>query len=233
MNGNFKDTRLIEAFDHIDPKYIAEVGESLKLRSVYSKDREYKKPPFSFHVKQIIALVGCLILLSAAFPVFNYAVKFINSFAAGWGSGTDNVSDTLEIPDTTEELVSDFDPNYVLTEEDRALFEAALKKEFNKKEVNWNIYHFYGKCGDSIIYWNDVWTCMYREIIIEDYVFATPNGERIRVQNGESIYTLEEAYEKGIVTYPDIVQINKVHLGVYGFTGGHIDDYKINYPYSY
>ena len=32
MNGYFKDTRLIEAFDQIDPKYIAEVGESLKLR---------------------------------------------------------------------------------------------------------------------------------------------------------------------------------------------------------
>jgi hypothetical protein len=65
---------------------------------------------------------------------------------------------------------------------------------------------------------------MYREIIIEDYLFTTPHGERIRVQNGESVCTLEEAYEKGIVTYADIIQINKAHLRFSGFTGGHIDD---------
>ncbi len=229
MNANFKDLRLIEAFDYIDPKYIAEVGESLKLRSV--QDKEYVKPTFGKQIKQVALLVGCLLLLSCAFPVFNYVLEVINSMAAGWGSGTENVSDTLEIPETTEELVSDFDPNYVLTEEDRARFAAVLKKEFNKKEVNWNIYHFYGKCGDSIIYWNDVWTCMYREVIIEDYVFATPNGERIQVQNGESIYTLEEAYEKGIVTYADIVQINKAHLMVFGIPGSHIGDITTYFPY--
>jgi hypothetical protein len=104
MNVNFKDTRLVEAFDCIDPKYIAEVGESLKLRSVRSKGEEYKKQPFSFHVKQILALVGCLILLSVAFPTVNYAVKFINSFAASWGSvatedsQTETFSETIDSP---------------------------------------------------------------------------------------------------------------------------------------
>lgn len=220
----FKDKRILEALEYIDEKYIDDVFDVLK-EPIYSKGGNLKISHFK-RWRHYLAAAACLLVLALATPLFTHLPEIINSFAAGWGSETDDVSDTLDIPETTEELVSDFDPNYVLTEEDRALFEAAIKKEFNKKEVNWNIYHFYGKCGDSIIYWNDVWTCMYREIIIEDYVFATPNGERIRVQNGESIYTLEEAYEKGIVTYADIVQINKVHLGVYGFTGGHIVDYK-------
>lgn len=112
MNGNFKDLRLIEAFDYIDPKYIAEVGESLKLRSVYAK--EYVKPTFGKQVKQIALLVGCLLLLSCAFPVVNYAVRVISSFAAGWGSETtENLYETeipenTEFPDNTEYIYGDY-----------------------------------------------------------------------------------------------------------------------------
>lgn len=223
MNGNFKDIRLIEAFDYIDPKYIAEVGESLKLRSV--QDKEYVKPTFGKQVKQIALLVGCLLLLSCAFPVFNYVLEVVNSMAAGWGSATNTENDTLEVQESTEEAVSDFDPNYVLTEEDVARFKATLKKHFGIVEEDLNDYHFYGKCGDSIIYWNDVWTCAYREVIIGDCIFITPNGERVQVFNGDSLYTLEEAYSKGIVSYADVVQIFNHHIGSEGFWGERIKDY--------
>lgn len=218
----FKDKRILEALEYIDEKYIDDVFDVLK-EPTYSKGGNLKISPFK-RWRHYLAAAACLLVLALAMPIFGMVADVINSFAAGWGSGTDNVSNTLEIPDTTEELVSDFDPNYVLTEEDRALFEAALKKEFNENEVNWNVYHFYGKCGDSIIYWNDVWTHMYREVIIEDYLFITPNGERVQVFNGDSIYTLEEAYSEGIISYADLVQIYKHHTGCEGLVGKHLDD---------
>ena len=83
MNGYFKDTRLIEAFDQIDPKYIAEVGESLKLRSVYSKDEEQPKSKLLINFKQIAALAACVLLLALAAPMFTHLPEIINSFAAG------------------------------------------------------------------------------------------------------------------------------------------------------
>ena len=94
MNGYFKDTRLIEAFDYIDPKYIAEVGESLKLHSVYTKEGEQKRSPFRTHLIQITALVACVLLLALAAPMFTHLPEIINSFAAG---GTEDET-TEEVP---------------------------------------------------------------------------------------------------------------------------------------
>ena len=116
MNGNFKDQRLIEAFDYIDPKYIAEVGESLKLRSVADKpSTTYTKPsPFKYW-KQYAALVACVLLLSLATPLFGYIAEVINSFAA---AGT--------AEETTEPEIEPYD-EYVLTEEDIEMMNAAYR----------------------------------------------------------------------------------------------------------
>ena len=102
--NNFRDTRLIEAFEYIDPKYINEVGAGLKLRSVYSKYQEYTKPSFGVHVKQLTALVGCLILLSLAFPIINFVGSIINSLNAGWGSQTTEYSSEVNTIDETDSV---------------------------------------------------------------------------------------------------------------------------------
>lgn len=86
-----EDKRLLGALDYIDEKFIAEVTESYKIFEP-SDGKITARRTLKISLRQFAALAACLILLSAAFPVINYAVKFINSFAAGWGS--DNTDDT-------------------------------------------------------------------------------------------------------------------------------------------
>ena len=126
MNGNFKDIRLIEAFDYIDPKYIAEVGESLKLRSVAEPQSvTYTKPsPFKYW-KQYVALVACVLLLSLVTPIFVYVTEIIGSHAS---AGT-----TEEITETEPQLYDE----YILTEEDLAqINEAYFRRKLKDDSVN-------------------------------------------------------------------------------------------------
>lgn len=99
--NNFRDTRLLEAFEYIDPKYIAEVGAGLKLRSVYSAEEEYAKPTLRTHVKQLTALAACVLLLVLAMPLFSHLPEIINSFAAGWVGGV-----TTEMSDASSECLN-------------------------------------------------------------------------------------------------------------------------------
>ncbi len=123
--------------------------------------------------------------------------------------------------DSTEKLISDFDPNYVLTEEDYTNFEIAHKKMF-KQDIHFERYHIYGKCGNCLVYWTDSMVCAVQEIIVEDYLFTTNSGQRIWVLYNQKIYSLNEAYDEGIVTYGDIVEINKIHVQIPAFGGGQI-----------
>lgn len=80
-----EDKRLLGALDYIDDKFIAEVTESYKIFEP-SDGKITAHRTLKISLRQFAALAACLILLSAAFPVVNYAVKIISSFAAGWGS---------------------------------------------------------------------------------------------------------------------------------------------------
>lgn len=248
-NADFKDTRILEAFDYIDPKYIAEVAESLKLRSVRTTAEAPEmtwRTPFK-HWKQFVALAACLILLSFASPVFNKVAEVISSFAAGWGSGTDNVSDTLEIPDITEEIVSDFDPNAILNEEDLAMLNAAwndyfgmnydyaktIKQAMNKSAKSYKI--FYGKCGDSIIVAEQQNITSSYFYVIGNYLFYYPQAYFIAVVNNNQFYSLYDAYREGILCYSDIIKISECHEEKFsalsdsysGQYGGYINDDEV------
>lgn len=75
-NG-FKDTRLLEALDYIDQDLIGEVAVKLKFEESAPLTEEPVmtwKTPFK-HWKRMLATVACLLLLSAAFPVLDYAVQ--------------------------------------------------------------------------------------------------------------------------------------------------------------
>ena len=92
--NDMRDTRILEAFEYIDPKYINEVGVGLKLRSVYTTE-ENTKTTFRTHFKQLATLAACVLLLVFAMPLFGYVAKVIVSFAAGT-AGTDT-----QIPNTS------------------------------------------------------------------------------------------------------------------------------------
>lgn len=126
MNANFKDLRLIEAFDYIDPKYIAEVGESLKLRSVAEpQSTTYTKPsPFKYW-KQYVAIVACALLLSMAFPVFGYIAEVINTIASGWGDVTSQISENTNLPEVTTEFIKEVTSSDINTEHETVETEPA------------------------------------------------------------------------------------------------------------
>lgn len=103
--NNFRDTRLIEAFEYIDPKYINEVGAGLKLSSVYSAEEEHTKPTLRTHVKQLATLAACVLLLSLAISTVNYVLPRFGIFIGGnAGAGTTGFTEnsTLQTESDTD-----------------------------------------------------------------------------------------------------------------------------------
>ena len=77
MRSNIKpeNRRLLEAIEYIDEDIVLGVLGGLKDPVENAVHGEYKKPSPFKHWKQFSALAACLLLLSAAFPVLNYAVQ--------------------------------------------------------------------------------------------------------------------------------------------------------------
>lgn len=84
-NGVFTDRRLLQAIDLIDPKFIAEVFDDLKVPDT-SKGYVSDKHGLHRAYRQLLALAACLILLSAAFPIAHYVLVNYDFQAGGWGS---------------------------------------------------------------------------------------------------------------------------------------------------
>lgn len=115
MNKNFRDTRLLEAFEYIDPKYVNEVGKDLKLRSVYSKDGEGSGNKMRMSLKQITVLAACALLLAFAIPLFGYVAGVVGSFVAGTaGAGSDPGRESIEdsLPEETNAEQADVNNKY-------------------------------------------------------------------------------------------------------------------------
>lgn len=236
MNGNFKDLRLIEAFDYIDPKYIAEVGESLKLRSVAEpQSATYTKPsPFKYW-KQYAALVACVLLLSMAFPVFGYVIEVINSFAA---AGTTE--------GTNDETTNDMYDEYILTAADLAeLNEAEFKYLYEEYPAGWfsdeelqelknskygkfaetveaamsrsthqNSTFYFGKYGDSIVIAHNGMLDMGYPEYEFGYRFYYRNTMML-VCHDSTYYYMSQACEMGLLTESDVKMLHDTYLEYY------------------
>lgn len=102
MRSNIKpeNRRLLEAIEYIDEDIVLGVLGELKDPAEKEVHGEYKKPSPFKHWKQLTALAACLLLLSAAFPVLNYAVQRfgIRTWEGNAGAGTEE----LEVPTQPE-----------------------------------------------------------------------------------------------------------------------------------
>ena len=114
-NG-FKDTRLLEALDYIDQDLIGEIAVKLNFEesAVLTEEPVMTwRTPFK-HWKRMLATVACLLLLSAAFPVLDYAVQRFGTgiWEGNAGAGTEEIEVPTQ-PETqaleTETEVIDFD----------------------------------------------------------------------------------------------------------------------------
>ena len=104
----FTDRRLLQAIDLIDPKFVAEVFDDLKVPKNYQT--EYTKPSPFKHWKQYLAAAACILLLSFLIPTFSYVSEVIGSIVAGTGANTTEMTEdfesreeTLDSIETTEE----------------------------------------------------------------------------------------------------------------------------------
>ncbi|MBO5702686.1 MAG: leucine-rich repeat domain-containing protein [Clostridia bacterium] len=108
-NRDFKDSRLIDAFSYIDPKYIAEVADSLKLSNnsatpIIAKRRSWR---------HIAALAACVLLLGAVIPMITYVLRNFGDIAAWLPENTTEETAPLTEPDdptkepTAEETTSE------------------------------------------------------------------------------------------------------------------------------
>ena len=222
MNGYFKDTRLIEAFDHIDPKYIAEVGESLKLRSVYTKEGKQPKNKLHINVKQITVLAACVLLLALAAPMFTHLPEIINSFAAG---GTEDET-TEEVPylqfspelepisqELVDEINEEFIPYFlqVTKEECRARYGENYAEEL----VDYRVIRtedarspYLGTLGDYVVFTAMVsFDGFHWAVYIGGYRFA-PHTYLYDTKT-KALCTLNEAYNDKIVSIYDLELLNK------------------------
>ena len=232
MNGNFKDTRLIEAFDHIDPKYIAEVGESLKLRSVYTKEGEQKRFPFRTHLIQITALAACVLLLALAMPLFSHLPEIISSIAAGWG----DESETSGEIESTSEYDLDIPPELKISQprepgpvelteaEMRRIAWAYIKNQTSLNE--WLSYTYTVSCyakSDGIyavmIYCSGLfYTDAFYRHIVNGVEFVYSGGNRLRVYKDGELYSLDSAFEKGIIDEEYLLSIEWTKHAAFTYT---------------
>ena len=241
--NSFRDTRLIEAFEYIDPKYINEVGAGLKLRSVYSAEEEHTKPTFRTHVKQLATLAACILLLSIASPLVSYIAEVISNFNAGAGSGTTGELNTeyTEPIETNQALTTESieteQPINTTSEETRMPFQYVVsREEFDEMTAAWKIFrnnqkHYivpeykwftywypcsggacvYKKEADVIVFCihnNELW---YAEMTVAGYLFKLPSMEEIWVYKDKDFYSLNKAYELGILDEEDIKELSEIH----------------------
>ena len=126
MRTNIKPEhrRLLEAIEYIDEEIVLGVLAGLKQPAETFEPGEYRKPsPFKYW-KQFTAMAACLLLLSAAFPVLNYAVQ---RFGTGiWegiaGAGTE----VLEVP--TQSETQALETENEITEAEVIDFDKALER---------------------------------------------------------------------------------------------------------
>ena len=93
-NRDFKDSRLIDAFSYIDPKYIAEVADSLKLQNGKNAQPFVKRRTW----RHIAALAACVLLLGAVIPMITYVLRNFGDIASWLSDDTTEESNVLTEP---------------------------------------------------------------------------------------------------------------------------------------
>ena len=110
------DRRLLAALDYIDQKYIDDVFNIIKEPEAAGEPEKMTWRTPLKHWRQFAALAACILLLSMASPLVSYIAEVIRNFNAGAGSSSENSSELLTEPETTNGMYD----KYILTEEDLA-----------------------------------------------------------------------------------------------------------------
>lgn len=128
-NRDFKDSRLLEAFDFIDQKYIAEVADSLKF------EKAAPMPAKGFNRRtwrHIAALAACVLLLGAVIPMMSYLLRNFGDIASWFPEDTTEESNPLTEPETPPEETTTLPPE---TTEEETTAEETTSEETTAEET--------------------------------------------------------------------------------------------------
>ena len=93
-NEFFKDTRILDAIDHIDSDLIAETAAKIHPPASPKREAEQpKKTKFFTAWKQAAALVACALLMGALIPTVSYISGGVANLLAGSGMAQDETFD--------------------------------------------------------------------------------------------------------------------------------------------
>jgi len=127
----FKDARLLEALDYLDPDFIDEAIDIMRIPPAnQSPERDRKTTILS--VKLIVALAASLLLISACIPVVSKIIR--NYFSSPGGLLSSDTEETLYAPESdgstaNEETTSPEPIDYSDVENLPELYRAVLKNE--------------------------------------------------------------------------------------------------------
>ncbi len=128
-NSDFKDSRLLEAFDFIDQKYIAEVADSLK----FEKAAPMTAKGFNRRTwRHIAALAACVLLLGAVIPMMTYLLRNFGDIASWFPEDTTEESNPLTEPETPPEETTTLPPE---TTEEETTAEETTAEETTSEET--------------------------------------------------------------------------------------------------
>ena len=219
----FTDRRLLQAIDLIDPKFVAEVFDDLKVPDT-SKGYVSDKRGLHRAYRQFIALAACLILLSATFPIAHYVLVNYDFQAGGWGSGTKESSEILNT-EFTEPVETD---PYSISQAELDEINEAWRKHTGKEascfcstidEMQYlkGFCCFYGKYNGCIVLSRKSAMNIYLEQNVNGYIFKLPNCNELWVCRNSEYYSLKTAYEKGWLSDNDIKELYRIHNeNIYG-----------------
>jgi hypothetical protein len=215
-----KDRRLIEALDYIDDEYIASAA-LYKMRAEAERARPLAQTAgqsIKKHWKHYLGFAACLLVLALATPLFTHLPEIINSFAAGWGEGSEETTENLNTH-LTEPINTD---PYSINQAELDQINAAWAKYTNNQDVLYcsnpadihyltgDQYCFYGKYNGCIVLYYFSALPRYSEYEIHGYLFRIPCGKLWVCRYGEP-YNLSSAYKNGWLSDNDIEEIWKRH----------------------
>ncbi len=127
MTG-YKDSRLLDALDYIDPKFIEETEKY--YRSLPVAKMPVGKPSPKKYLRQILALAASLLLLGTVIPVITFIIRNFEHLAGIIDETTQEITSELSEPETTAEPET---TGEVTTEE--ATTEEVTSEEVTTEEI--------------------------------------------------------------------------------------------------
>ena len=206
-----KDRRLIEALDYIDDEYIASAA-LYKMRSYAESTRPLAQTAgqsLKKHWKHYLGFVACLLVLALATPLFTHLPEIIDSFAAGWGEGSEYSETEIELclanvdySIFTTELIDEINAAWKEYRGDNdVMFEnlEALKYQSHSR--------YLGTYNGYLIFTYDL---SNKITGYEQFCYTANLGiytvESFAYKDG-SFITLSELYESGNISYLDLCKI--------------------------